>query len=75
MEGLSWLQWPAMAVTICATMFTASLGKHKREIGFWMLLAGNVLWSVWGWHDRAYALIAMQVALAVLNIYGIINND
>lgn len=34
-------------------------------------LGSNLLWGLWGWHDGAYALIALQVALAVLNIRGV----
>ena len=34
-----------------------------------------MLWIVWGWHDGAYALIALQLALAALNIRGVFKND
>jgi hypothetical protein len=34
-----------------------------------------VLWIVWGWHDQAYALIALQLALAGLNIRGAYKNE
>jgi hypothetical protein len=30
----------------------------------------NVLWIIWGLHDRAYALILLQVALAIMNVRG-----
>jgi len=69
------LQWPAMVVVVIATWLTASLGKRKRAVGFWFLLAGNLLWAIWGWHEQAYALILMQAALAVLNLRGIFNNN
>jgi hypothetical protein len=35
----------------------------------------NVLWAVWGWGARAYALIILQVCLAVINIRGAQKND
>jgi hypothetical protein len=35
----------------------------------------NALWSVWGWHQRAYALIVLQVALALMNARGVYKND
>jgi len=38
-------------------------------------LASNVAWSVWGVRVAAYALIALQVALAVLNVRGVRKND
>jgi hypothetical protein len=49
--------------------------KHRREIGFWCFLLSNALWIVWGWHDGAYALIVLQIALAVLNIRGAYKNE
>jgi len=33
-------------------------------------MASNVLWVLWGWHDGAFALIALQVGLFALNIRG-----
>lgn len=75
MEFLDLLQWPAMVVTVVAAWLVASQGKRKREAGFWCFLVSNVLWVIWGWHDGAYALIALQVALAILNIRGAYKND
>lgn len=72
---LDWLQWPAMVVTLCAAWLAASTVKHRREIGFWSFLASNVLWVAWGWHARAWALIVLQLGLAVMNIRGVRNND
>jgi hypothetical protein len=63
-------QWPAMLVTIVAAWFVASTQRQRRRIGFWLYLAGNVLWVVWGAHTHAYALIFLQVCLAVMNIRG-----
>ena len=72
---LSLLQWPAMVVTVVAAWLVASQSKKKRTIGFWAFIASNVLWIIWGWHDHAYALIALQVCLAALNIRGAVKND
>ncbi|HEX5021650.1 MAG TPA: hypothetical protein VFX54_13365 [Candidatus Binatia bacterium] len=47
----------------------------KRNVGFWIFLSSNVLWVVWGWHVRAYALILLQLCLAVLNIRGAQKNN
>jgi hypothetical protein len=38
-------------------------------------LLSNVLWIIWGVHDHAYALVALQVARAVLNIREARKND
>jgi hypothetical protein len=35
-----------------------------------LVLPGNALWAIWGWHDHAYALIALQIALAALKRPG-----
>ena len=64
-----------MLVTVVAAWMIASQKKFKRNWGFWLFLLSNVLWIVWGWHDRAYALIALQVCLAVLNIRGVKKNE
>jgi hypothetical protein len=75
MNDLDLLQWPAMLATVVAAWLVASQSKRRREIGFWCFLVSNALWIVWGWHDHAYALIALQVALAVLNIRGAYKNE
>jgi hypothetical protein len=75
MDYLHQLQWPAAIVTVAAAWLIGSQVKRKRMIGFWCFLLSNVLWVVWGWHDRAYALIVLQVALAILNIRGAYKNE
>ena len=75
MHFLDLLQWPAMAVTVIAAWFVGSQKKNRRNWGFWLFLISNVLWSAWGWHDHAYALIALQVALAIINIRGAGKNE
>ena len=75
MDYLNQLQWPAMVVTILAAWLIASQAKGKRVAGFWLFLLSNILWIVWGWHARAYALVALQVALAVLNFRGVYKNE
>jgi hypothetical protein len=75
MDYLDLLQWPAMLVTVIAAWLVASQAKRRREFGFWCFLGSNVLWVIWGWHDHAYALIALQLALAALNIRGAQKND
>lgn len=74
-EWVDWLQWPAMLATVLAAWLVASNSKTRRNIGFWVFLVSNVLWAAWGWHDGAYALIALQVALAALNIRGVYKTD
>ena len=72
---LSAIQWPAMAVTLVAAWLVGSQSKRKRSWGFWCFILSNVLWVVWGWHDKAYALIALQVGLFVLNVRGAKHNE
>jgi hypothetical protein len=74
-EILNALQWPAMVVTLTAAWLVASQSSGRRTIGFWCFIASNVLWIVWGLHDKAYALIALQVGLFVLNLRGVKKND
>ena len=67
---LDFVQWPAMAVTVAAAWLVASSVENRRNIGFWVFLLSNVLWIAWGLHAGAYALIALQVCLAAMNIRG-----
>ena len=69
------LQWPAMAATLVAAWLVASQSKRKRSLGFWCFILSNVLWVVWGWHDRAWALIALQAGLFALNLRGARKNE
>jgi len=75
MDWVDMLQWPAMLVTIAGAWLVASRSRRKRIVGFWVFLASNVLWSVWGWYTSAYALIVLQVFLAVTNTRGVYKND
>jgi hypothetical protein len=45
------------------------------QLGFWWFLLSNILWIIWGWHARAYALIVLQVCLVILNVRGAKKND
>ena len=69
------LQWPAMVVTVAAAWLVAAQSRRKRTVGFWVFLLSNVLWAVWGWHQSAYALIVLQVFLAVTNARGVYRNE
>lgn len=71
MDWLDIIQWPAMAVTLLAAWLVASPHKRRREIGFWVFLASNALWIAWGWHSGAWALVALQLGLAAMNIRGV----
>jgi hypothetical protein len=74
-DPLNLLQWPAMLVTIVASYWVASAREDRRGRGFWAFLVSNVLWVVWGWHTDAYALVALQFALAGMNIRGVKKNE
>ena len=73
-ELFNFLQWPAMIATLLSAWLVASQTKHKRGLGFWIFILSNILWVLWGWHDGAYALIAMQFGLLLLNIRGAVKN-
>lgn len=75
MDYLYQLQWLAMLVTIAAAWLIGSQSKRKRQTGFWLFLVSNVLWTTWGWYAQAYALVVLQIALAILNIRGAYKND
>lgn len=75
MEMLSWLQWPAMVVTLLASWLVASKQERRRNAGFWVFLFSNALWIAWGMSDGAFALIALQIGLAILNIRGAVKTE
>ena len=75
MDCFDLVQWPAMVVTVLAAWLVASRRAGRRNVGFWLFLLSNVLWVVWGLHQHAYALVALQVCLAVLNVRGAKKND
>lgn len=70
MSWIDLLQWPAMVVTVAAAWLVASKAEQRRKIGFWIFLLSNVLWVIWGLSTSAYALVALQIALAAMNIRG-----
>ncbi len=70
MEIINWLQWPAMVTTLLATWLVASTRERRRNVAFYLFLVSNVLWLAWGWHTSAYALVALQVGLAAMNVRG-----
>ena len=70
MDWIDFLQWPAMAVTVVASWYVASERKSKRNWGFWLFLASNALWIVWGLSSGATALVVLQLCLTVMNIRG-----
>lgn len=64
-----------MAATLFSAWLVAAQSKRRRKWGFWIFLLSNVLWVTWGWHDQAYALVALQIGLAILNIRGVAKNE
>ena len=70
-DAYFFLQWIAMGVTVGASWLVAASSENRRNAGFWVFLASNALWIIWGWHDAAYALVTLQIALAAMNIRGV----
>lgn len=64
------LQWPAMLVTLVAAWLVGSRNRTKRLVGFLCFIGSNLLWVIWGWHADAWALIALQVGLFLMNLRG-----
>ncbi|MDM0010585.1 hypothetical protein QTI51_37835 [Variovorax sp. J22G73] len=71
-EALDLIQWGAFALSLLAGWLVASTKERRRNIGFWVFLLSNAAWTVWGVHTSAYALIALQVCLAALNVRGLL---
>ncbi len=69
-DWLDAIQWPAMIVTIVAAWLVASRARQRRLAGFWVFLVSNLLWMIWALQAKAWALLTLQVCLAVMNIRG-----
>jgi hypothetical protein len=74
-DWMDLLQWPAMAVTVGAGVLVSSAHAQWRKLGFVSFLVSNALWVAWGWHDGAYALIALQLCLCATNLRGLFKSD
>ena len=72
---INWLQWPAMVITLAAGWLVASSRESLRNAGFWVFLVSNAVWIVWALQASAWALIVLQVGLAVMNIRGAKKNS
>jgi hypothetical protein len=68
------LQWPAMAVTLCAAFLVGARHARRRVFGFYTFILSNLLWIVWGMHDEAWALITLQLGLLAMNVRAIFRN-
>ncbi|WP_371436601.1 hypothetical protein [Polaromonas sp.] len=75
MDTLDLMQWPAFAASLGAAYLVGSTDKGRRKVGFWVFLASNALWIAWGLPQGAWALLALQVCLAVLNIRGLFKTE
>ena len=72
---LGLLQWPVFAAPLLAAWLLASQSSRRRNTGFWIFLLSNALWIGWGWQAQAWALIALQVGLALLNVRGLYKTE
>ncbi|KKN91657.1 hypothetical protein LCGC14_0215390 [marine sediment metagenome] len=64
-----------MAATLVAAWLIGSQTKRKRSWGFYCFILSNILWVIWGVYADAYALIALQIGLFVLNVRGTKKNE
>lgn len=75
MNAWDLLQWPAFIASVVAAYLVGSTDLGRRNIGFWVFLASNALWIGWGLHQSAWALLALQVCLALLNLRGLFKTE
>ena len=74
-EFFALLEWPAMGITLASAWWMGSTRAKKRIVAFVMLIIGNLMWIAWGYGDEAWALIALNVGLMVLNVRAILKNE
>jgi hypothetical protein len=61
-----------MLITVWASWYVGSSRRRRRQLGFWLFLLSNLLWSLWGFRAHAYALIVLQLFLTVMNVRGLL---
>ncbi len=59
-----------MVASALAAWLVASTNESKRTWGFGVFLLSNVLWGLWGFNGKAWAVVILQVVLLGLNIRG-----
>lgn len=64
------IQWPAMILTVLAAWLVTYQTKRERQLGFWCFLGSNALWTVWGIAVGASAIVVLQMALGMINLWG-----
>ena len=74
-EWLDLMQWPAFAASVVAAWLVGASSPGRRNLGFWVFLLSNALWTMWGIHTQAMALVALQLCLAAMNIRGLFKTD
>lgn len=74
-QWLDLIQWPAFAASVIGAWLVGSSSPGRRNVGFWVFLTSNVLWTIWGVHTQAIALLALQLCLAVMNIRGLFKTE
>lgn len=74
-DWIDTVQWPAMLASIAAAWLVGSNVKGRRNTGFWVFLASNVLWVIWGIYTSGWALVTLQLALAAMNIRGLTKTE
>lgn len=63
-----------MVITVLAAWFIGSQRAGRRMIAFWAFGLSNMLWVIWGVHAHAYALVVLELTLAVMNLRGFLKN-
>lgn len=59
-----------MVASAGAAWLVASTNDKKRTWGFAVFLLSNVLWALWGFNAKAWAVVILQATLLILNIRG-----
>lgn len=75
MDYINLLQWPGMACSLLGAYLLGSQSPRTRIIGFTVFCLSNILWTVWGVSESAYALIVLQLGLFGFNVRGIRRNE
>jgi hypothetical protein len=71
---ISWIQWPAMVVTIAASYWVASDNQRWRCVGSWLFPDQQRAVDMWAIAEDAYVPIILPVGLALMKIRGVDKN-
>ena len=72
---LPMIQYPATCFTVGAYYFIGGKTNFVRKLGFFLGIAGNLVWIAYAINPIQYGLIVTNAAILILGVRGYMNNN